>query len=360
VRPNNPILVVVLVLAVVLLAAVYLSPPGQQQPGADPSSAGPGQPTAGYLLCFWNCENLFDDHFDNRPSSADKPYDRWFADDAKARELKYGHLADALVKLNDGRGPDILAVVELESERSAEMLREALNARLADPALHYTEPLIKEVEGGRHIAPAVLTRLHARRDRTQLLGKGKRLRILEIHLEAGDHELVLVASHWTSRLSDDDGHSREKYADQIHGRYAAMVQSNPKVDFLVCGDFNDPPDAPSVTRGLHAGGDAAAVRRGGAEAPLLDLFANKSPDTFGTIYHKREWSIFDQIAVSPGLLDDEGWTCDVDSVATINTLTADNHGHPKAFGNEHFKGRPQDRGASDHFPVTVRLRVAGR
>src|SRR5262249_25238998 len=132
-------------------------------------------------------------------------------------------------------------------------------------------------------------------------------------------------------------------------------QANPKVDFLVCGDFNDPPDDESVVKHLHAIGNADEVRRGAAEPLLLDLMAGKDPNRFGTHYH-HQWYIFDQIVVSPGMLDDIGWSCAPDSVHVVNTLVqpTDKHRRPWSFGSEREK-RP--RGYSDHFPVTVRLRV---
>jgi hypothetical protein len=40
----------------------------------------------------------------------------------------------------------------------------------------------------------------------------------------------------------------------------------------------------------------------------------------------------------------------------VNQFTAQRNGHPKAFGNE----KHGDRGYSDHFPVTVRLKVQGK
>src|SRR5205085_4433409 len=115
-----------------------------------PAAAGdPGQPGE-YLFCFWNVENLFDDRDDKR-LQIDEPYDNWFARNAADRNLKFQHLSEALVKLNGGRGPDILACVEVESIRAAELLRDALNERLTDPSLHYTHVLMKEVAVGRHI-----------------------------------------------------------------------------------------------------------------------------------------------------------------------------------------------------------------
>jgi len=157
-------------------------------------------------------------------------------------------------------------------------------------------------------------------------------------------------------LHDEGGAGRDKYADQIFGRFRAMYMSNPKVDFLVCGDFNDSPDDVSVTRNLHASGDRGAVKQA-TEPMLLDLFIGKDSNQFGTL-HYHQWCIFDHIVVSPGLLDDAGWTCDVDSVRTVNTLVkpGDKKRHPWRFGGERDKG---ERGYSDHFPVTVRLKVQG-
>jgi endonuclease/exonuclease/phosphatase family metal-dependent hydrolase len=312
-------------------------------------------PADGYLFCFWNVENLFDDK-DNNRTGADKEYDAWFAQNDADRKLKYAHLSDALVKLNGGRGPDILAVVEVESVRAAELLRDALNERLTDPALHYNQVLMKDLEAGRHIAPAIITRLPAKGNKTRLLGRQQR--ILEAHVTVDDHDLVIIASHWTSRVTDKTGEKRAKYGDQIYGAFKGMHKSNPKVDVLVCGDFNDTPDAPSVTQHLHAIGDRKKVESGGGGPWLYNLLADKDPnDGYGTHYY-RKWLIFDQIAVSPAMLDGTGWTVVPDSVQTVNTLfrRGDRQKRPWRFGN------PKDRlerGTSDHFPVTVRLKVPG-
>jgi endonuclease/exonuclease/phosphatase family metal-dependent hydrolase len=308
-----------------------------------------------YLFCFWNVENLFDDRLDGRENKADKEFDSWFARDPAALRLKLDHLSQALLQLNDGKGPDILAVVEVESRRAAELLQQALNSRLADPSLHYTHLLMKELAAGRHIAPAILTRLPVLGERTRL--HGSRLRILEGHINVGGHDLVVIASHWTSRNSDGHGEHRDKYGDQIHGVYRAMYTSNPQVDFLVSGDFNDPPDAPSVTEHVRAIGDLQAVLQSRSDPLLLNLFADKNAQTgFGTHFYAGRWEIFDQIAISPGLLDAQAWSCDPESVRTVNALVqpGDRRRRPWRFGSEHDK---HPRGTSDHFPVTVRLRV---
>jgi endonuclease/exonuclease/phosphatase family metal-dependent hydrolase len=312
-------------------------------------------PNQDYLLCFWNVENLFDDHENDRLQVVDREYDRWFAKDQSALHLKMEHLSKALVEMNEGRGPDIIALAEVESQRAAEMLRDALNARLFDLSLHYSNVLFKDPHGGRNIATAIITRLPVKGNRTQLLGR--RLRILEGHIEVNGHDLVILATHWTSRLTDKTGANRDKYADQIYGAFNAMYRTNPQVDFLVCGDFNDPPDAPSVTEHLHAVADHI-FDVSAAKPQLLDLFAGKDPDRYGTHFDQGKWYIFDQIVVSPGLLDKQGWSCDPSSVQVVNSLfrPGDKHRRPWRFGNSHT----HDHGYSDHFPVTARLQVENK
>jgi hypothetical protein len=97
----------------------------------------------------------------------------------------------------------------------------------------------------------------------------------------------------------------------------------------------------------------------GTDPLLLNLFADKDPAVWGTHHYGGRWEIFDQIVISPGLLDVEGWSCDPDSVHTVNTLVRpeDRKHYPWRFGSPHDKHR---RGYSDHFPVTVRLTVQGQ
>src|SRR5437016_5457722 len=48
----------------------------------------------GYLFCFWNVENFFDDQEDDRLHGPDREYDRWYANDPAALKLKLAHLSE--------------------------------------------------------------------------------------------------------------------------------------------------------------------------------------------------------------------------------------------------------------------------
>src|SRR5262249_1334054 len=99
-------------------------------------SAPPPPSREGYLFCFWNVENLFDDVNDRR-SKIDEKYDNEFADAPELLKLKLDHLSSVILAMNDGKGPDILAVAEIESERALDLLRDRLNNGLGDRAVPY-------------------------------------------------------------------------------------------------------------------------------------------------------------------------------------------------------------------------------
>ena len=333
-----------------LLVAVFLAA-GQ---GCQPSLPTKSTPTSQteFVFCHWNVENFFDDRNDGRTGSGDKEYDTLFADHPELLKLKLAKLTEAILKMNAGKGPDILALVEVETVRAAELLQKSLNDKLADKSLHYEHVLMKEISGGRHLAPAILTRLPVVKDRTRTLDRNHR--ILVGHVVVNHHELIVIASHWTSRLQESGKKRRADYADKIYGAANAMHRSNPDVDLIISGDFNDDPDDDSVVKHLHSTADVSAVRAGGP-LKLLNLSAAKDAKAFGTHYYKQ-WHIFDQILVSPGLLDDKGWSCDPHSVQVFNELhqAKDRKKRPWRFGGAHEKG---ERGYSDHFPVLVKLRV---
>ncbi len=325
-----------------------------------------------YLFCFWNTENFFDDKLNGWKVEPDKDFDHWFAEDHAAFAQKVKNLTEVLAALNDGKGPDILALAEVEAEsRSAEALMESLNQKIRAGTPPYKHILKKNLRGGRNIVTAILTRLPVAEDRTQLLGK--RHRILEGHIDVGGRDLTVLATHWTSRVFDTGEEGREKYADQINGRFRAMYKANPDVSFLVCGDFNDNPDEPSVKDHLHATGDLARVRAGGDPPLLYDVFANlwaedknkEEKEKVGTHFYRGRAYIFDQIAVSPGMLNGKGgWQCQVDTAHIVThrfvVPRGRNKGHPAAFGTAKDKLPLTERGVSDHLPVTVHLKIAGR
>jgi len=379
------VVVLVLVAGGIFLAVSYYQSHHQPRPGEEKPAGEPAPPSGGanpedpekpaelvnapppaadfpagsktVVFCVWNMENLFDDKDDHR-RHPDGEYDTWFANDPDARRKKYQRLTDALLRLNDGTGPDVIVGNEIESRRAAELLKDTLNASLPTGAAKYEYVAMKELDAGRHIAPCVISRYPLSGEKLH----GRRQRILEAHVTANGHDLYVVAAHWTSQLSDkgdkEDG-GRNKYATTIHDMYSDAIRANPKVDFLVCGDFNDTPDSESVYNKLHMVGDAKLVTPEAKPAKLFGLLSGKSPNEFGTHYYSGKPLIYDHVGVSPGLFDNAGWGYVPDSVKvpTDGLIRSGTRGRrPWRFGSP--KDDALGRGYSDHFPVVVTLKVA--
>ncbi len=321
--------------------------------GQTPAAAAPARTL---LFCFWNLENFFDDRVDGWDKEPDKTFDQWFADDKKIHQLKLDNIAKALLAVNDGKGPDILCVAEAENERALDLLRLRLNKGLRDPALHYKHVLCKDPMGGRAIMTGIITRVDVDESQTRLLGS--RQRILEGHLTINGNKLIVIASHWTARVTDTDGGARGRYADQIYNRYKVLYRTNPKVNFIVCGDFNDDPDDDSIVKHLHAVGDKKKVLES-REPMLFNLFADRIDGKEGSHHYRDKWMMFDQICVSPALLTEDGLTVEPKTAEIIKEHTTWTFGRakgqPMPFGN---KNNRAERGTSDHLPVTVRIKAA--
>src|SRR3954468_24820910 len=100
------------------------------EPAAVPAATD-GKPGE-YFFCFWNVENLFDDQDDNRTTKGDKEFEGWFAQEKDALKQKLDNIAEVVLGMNGGKGPDILCLAEVESGRAAELVQQTLNARLKD------------------------------------------------------------------------------------------------------------------------------------------------------------------------------------------------------------------------------------
>ena len=152
VTPTGPLVEVTQVLRPGSSAPVPQSPPSsipgipvsRPQPPTPqvPQAPTVGAPTATLMMGFWNLENFFDDHDDGRTGQGDKEPDTMFAHHPELFRLKLDKLCEGILSLAPGRGPDIMAMAEVEDIlAAAQELQAALNARISDPSLPLQESL---------------------------------------------------------------------------------------------------------------------------------------------------------------------------------------------------------------------------
>ncbi|MFO0880222.1 MAG: endonuclease/exonuclease/phosphatase family protein [Gemmataceae bacterium] len=309
-----------------------------------------------YTFCFWNVENFFDDRPNPKLEKVDREFDEWYARDPDVLKHKLERIGDVLLSrdLNGGNGPDILALAEIESQRAVELIRDELNGRIRDKNLHYRHLAYRDPQGGRSIATALLSRV-------PLVGTprllGRNLRILETRIGEDKHTLTIVASHWTSRVSDKTGRGRSGYARLIYDEFYSLYRKDPLVDFLVCGDFNDTPTDDSLVNDLGSVGDVKKILSlaKGDKPQLFNPFEALARKGKGTHFFGERPFVFDQIVLSPGLLDGEGWSYVNNSAIIVEKMQF--RGRPDRFGGPADRRPWRNRGASDHFPVLIQLRV---
>jgi endonuclease/exonuclease/phosphatase family metal-dependent hydrolase len=163
-------------------------------------------------------------------------------------------------------------------------------------------------------------------------------------------------NHWPSRsggrLESDD--NREAAALTLRKVTDSLFALNRKARILIMGDFNDEPGDESLSGQLCTVMDL----RKPVEGILYNL--SKAPvgeDFRGTIKYRGEWSIFDQIIVSGGLLGKKGLHVSPDGYRIFGAsflLVPDEQYNGKR-PNRTYNGMRYAGGFSDHLPVYMDL-----
>lgn len=204
-----------------------------------------------------NAHNLFDTV--DAPSTQDPVYDR---------TTYKAHVGKLAVAIRDALGaPDIITMQEVEN---AKVLKD-LVAHEAIRELGY-KPLIKEGTDPRGIDNAILYRDTVKLEQVmqvdpQLVtdaGRGARLftrppLVAKFSVVGADQarrglqELTVIATHFTSKLGQEDAARKRAEQARVVANFAHGLQAiDPKANVLVAGDFNmersEPEFAPLRTR----------------------------------------------------------------------------------------------------------------
>jgi hypothetical protein len=157
--------------------------------------------------------------------------------------------------------------------------------------------------------------------------------------------LHIYLSHWPSQTHGDNQYPRFECAKRLHREFA----ENRRI--VMIGDFNDEPHAPSIDDHLATRDPIRALSHGRMFNPSWLLFSGDITNidgAFGTVLYRRgeqtRWKTFDQIMVSPRLLDpgDGGFV-----LASIHRFDDIFHQH---------NPRSPRRAQFDHLPIAAQFR----
>lgn len=342
-----------------------------------------------FYLGFWNLENLFGPA--NHPSRPD-----WVKDQVKSDlkgwtkalyNTKLKQLAKVIVAMNNGTGPDILGVCEVEDEPVLKDLVATLTPML--PARKFATVFASDDLSSRGIDTAfiydknqfsvdknlVFNHFVMRRTGTRDI-----LQATFKHV-GDDKEIVVMANHWPSRFGGsaaDSAGFRATAGETLSYWHSRIFEAAPlknRTPVVAFGDLNDDPWDQSVKINALATRERGDVRR--ARSPKFynltweyqttestDLNGKKR-QLEGTLYYNDNGNLFDQILINRPLLDakkDSGFKF-IDGSAGLFALPA-MVSHKTGQGPRRF-GLPKGdavknvdkTGFSDHFPVVLKVKV---
>ena len=339
---------------------------------ADPHLSEP--PPASHTVTFWNLENLFD--FEDDPNN---PGDDEFLPEKEWDEARYRRKLDNLAKAVKSMETDVLAVCEVENRRVLEDLiqhplliednwsilhTDSPDRRGIDLGLLYKAPF--KIESGPTLHTIDLGE-----------GNGTTRGVFEAELSISGVPITFLVNHWPSRYGGREKSTPRRIlaASTVRKIVDDLLQKNPTKEIIVLGDLNDDPWDPSVREVLKAVRELRpvvhpsniSIKKGNTStfSPYLWnpswKFARSSDS--GTSYYWTgwTWNCFDQIIVSPGLLDKSGVALVADSVSVHAPAfmidTPQNASKPARFRK--FRGKWEE-GFSDHFAVKCKITVLNK
>ncbi len=312
---------------------------------------------------FYNFENLFD--------TLDTEYVRDTEFTPKGSKLwttqryqeKLDHMADVVSQLGTELTPDgvaILGVCEVENryvledfvkhpkvkDRDYQILHfDSRDHRGIDVGLLYQKKYFKPTDA----KPIFIGKIPYRQDSSYT-----RDILLVSGVFAESDTLHVLVNHWPSRSGGEKASrpNRNRAAIACRKVIDSLYQINPRAKVIVMGDLNDDPTNESVIKHLRAKKSQNKLKEGELFNPMYSFYKKG----LGTTAWRDAWSLFDQLIVSQGLLDnkDEGFFYLKSKVFNPKYMTQKT-GRFKGYPFRSFVGDNWMGGYSDHFPVYLFL-----
>ena len=317
-----------------------------------------------YGVGFYNQENLFDTCHDE----GKRDYDFLPTGSYKWNAMKYNHKLNNMSRALADMGTDVLpnigcAIIGLAEVENSK----ALDDLIAQPALSARNYQYVHIEGPdrRGIDCALLYNpsLFSVKN-TRLVPYVQKLKkdsafytrgFLTVSGTLADENVAVIVCHLPSRFSESV--YRELGAEQVKAIKDSLLNDDPNCKVFVMGDMNDDPIDKSMAGILKGKANIKDVNEGDMYNPWYNILVKEG---VGTLLYQGSWNLFDQILVTPNLLNKD----DNKDFSSLKFWKNQIFKRDYLFQTEgKYKGSPKRTtaggvwldGYSDHLPVVVYL-----
>ena len=286
-------------LLLVLFCAVLFSAPASAQ-----------KKFSVYAIGFYNVENLFDTTHDEGKND----YDFTPTGSYQWNEMKYRHKLHNMASVLAEMGTDVLPNVGCAAIGLAEVENDhVMNDLTAQPELAARGYKYVHIEGPDHrgIDCALIynPKLFTVRD-TKLVpyvydlpkDSTRATRgFLTVSGTLAGEQVTIIVCHLPSRGAGS--YYRELGGKQVKALKDSLLREDPKVKVLVMGDMNDDPTNKSMYECLSAKPEIKEVGSNDMYNPWYNVLVKEGT---GTLQYQGKWNLFDQIIMTPNLLNKAG------------------------------------------------------
>lgn len=320
-----------------------------------------------HYVAWWNLENLFDEENAPVERRSDKVRRAIAADikgwTAQVRDRKIAQLARVVARMNEGAGPDLLGVGEVENRYVLDLLVQEIGRRVADREYHVVHADTDDARGidvAFLYDPRVVTAPSEEIFFHVVMRRRATREIVQVNFRThAGRTWSVFGNHWPSRSG---GQAESSGYRDIAGETLAYfhqrvleVHGN-DTPALVMGDFNDEPfDTSLVVHGLSTR-QAFKVLNTPTEPRLWNLMWPVTGRPEGSYYFDNQPNMLDQFLVNRSMtVENASIRAVPDSVEIIrfDDMVTGQCRKPRPFGG---MGKPVDRdGFSDHFPIGMKI-----
>ena len=116
-----------------------------------------------------------------------------------------------------------------------------------------------------------------------------------------DEHVTVIVNHWPSRFAES--YYRECAGRQVKVVKDSLLRDDPNVKVIIMGDMNDDPTNKSMMEGLSCKSEIDETGPDDMYNPWYNVLVKQKQ---GTLKYDGRWNLFDQIVVSPSLLNQKG------------------------------------------------------